>query len=116
MAICVLAFAYTGLVIFQKLMFGVPVEGWPSIMAAILIIGGVNILSSGIIAVYLAKVFYEVKQRPLAVVREVYRAPKSGDAQPTRAMIGAEEKIKPTPGERHAADWHAQLPPAHLDA
>ena len=45
----------------QKLVFGVPVAGWSSTMAAILIIGGMNIFANGIIAIYLGEVFYEVR-------------------------------------------------------
>jgi len=103
MAVCALAFTYTGVIVFQKLMFGVPVEGWPSIMAAILIVGGVNILSSGIIAVYLAKVFYEVKQRPPAVVREVFRSPRSAVASTKRATPASAER------QRQAHEPHARL-------
>ncbi len=112
--ICALAFAYTAVIVFQKLALGVPVEGWPSIMAAILIIGGVNIFSNGIIAVYLAKVFFEVKQRPLAVVREVYRAPQPGAA--LRAKIGSDKHVPIAAGERQSADWLQGEPHAHLDA
>jgi len=114
--VCALAFAYTAVIVFQKLVFGVPVEGWPSTMAAILIIGGMNILANGIIAVYLAKVFYEVKQRPLAVVREVYRAPQPEAAHAKREKAGTDKRMQATTVEPHASDWRAHEPPAHLDA
>jgi len=116
MAVCALAFAYTAVIVFQKLMFGGPVEGWSSIMAAILIVGGANIFSSGIIAVYLAKVFYEVKQRPLAVVREVYRAPQPAATLPARAKAGPDKQIEMATGEPRTAEWHAHEPRARLDA
>jgi len=110
-AVCALAFVYTAVIVFQKIMLGVPVEGWASLMAAVLIVGGVNILSSGIIAVYLAKVFYEVKQRPAAVVREVYRAPQPAVALPERPKAAPEKQLEIAAGE-----WHAHEPRARLNA
>jgi len=113
---CALAFSYSAVIVFQKLVFDVPVEGWPSIMAAILIIGGMNIFCSGIIAVYLAKVFFEVKQRPLAIVREVYQAPQPGAALKARAKAGPEEHPRELSREHSASDWHPHEPDARLDA
>ncbi len=72
-ALCALAFAYTALIVIQKLVFGIPVDGWASVMAAILVMGGLIIFFNGVMAIYLAKIFLEVKRRPLAIVREVYR-------------------------------------------
>lgn len=112
LAMCLLAFVYTAAIIVQKLAFGVSVEGWPSMMAAILIIGGVNILCSGIIAIYLAKVFYEVKQRPLAIIKEVYNA---GDAQ--RRSEEASDTVEPhAPARRWAGRWHEHSTSVGLDA
>lgn len=71
-SVCALAFAYTAIIVARKFLFGLEIEGWSSIMAAVLIVGGVSILSNGIIAVYLAKIFLEVKQRPPAIIKEVY--------------------------------------------
>ncbi|OXT02648.1 hypothetical protein B7H23_07110 [Notoacmeibacter marinus] len=56
--------------IFQRF-FGVVLEGWTSVIAAILLVGGVTLFFNGVIAIYLAKVFLEVKRRPLTIVREV---------------------------------------------
>lgn len=45
--------------------------GWTSVMASVWLIGGVIMLSLGVIAIYLGKVFSEVKARPRAIVRSV---------------------------------------------
>jgi hypothetical protein len=81
-------------------------------MAAILIIGGVNILCSGIIAIYLAKVFYEVKQRPLAIIKEVYNA---GDAQ-RRSEEASDTVETHAPARRWAGRWHEHSTSVGLDA
>lgn len=50
---------------------GKPIEpGWTGLMMTILILGGVQLLCLGIIAEYIGRIFEEVKQRPLYVVRE----------------------------------------------
>jgi putative glycosyltransferase len=47
--------------------------GWPSLLASIWFLGGCNIFSIGLIGIYLSQIFAEVKGRPVAIVREVYR-------------------------------------------
>jgi putative glycosyltransferase len=47
--------------------------GWPSLLASVWFLGGCNIFSIGLIGIYLSQVFTEVKARPVAIVREVYR-------------------------------------------
>ncbi|GLS32782.1 putative glycosyltransferase [Mesorhizobium albiziae] len=69
------AFAYTLWITLRRMFWGVAVEGWTSTMAATLIIGGLTLFFNGIMAIYIAKIFIEVKQRPRVIVREVHRAP-----------------------------------------
>ncbi len=58
--------------IIRRLFFGVLLEGWPSLIVSVWFLGGLTLLSLGVLGVYLAKVFTEVKQRPYTVIREVY--------------------------------------------
>jgi len=46
------------------------VEGWASLMASIWFVGGLLIFALGVIAIYLSKIFIEVKGRPLFVIKE----------------------------------------------
>ena len=51
---------------------GKTIAGWTSILVSILIIGGIQLISLGIIGEYLARVFNEAKNRPLYFVKEYY--------------------------------------------
>mgnify|MGYP000432744391 CR=1 FL=1 len=57
-------------VIAKTLMFGDPVGGWPSLACIILFVGGIQLLCAGIVGKYLAKIYLEVKHRPLYLVAE----------------------------------------------
>ncbi|HEX7939181.1 MAG TPA: glycosyltransferase family 2 protein, partial [Gemmatimonadaceae bacterium] len=57
--------------IVRRLFFGVLLEGWPSLIVSVWFLGGLTLLSLGVLGVYLAKVFTEVKQRPYTVIREI---------------------------------------------
>jgi putative glycosyltransferase len=60
--------------VIRRLFFGVLLEGWPSLIVSVWFLGGLTLLSLGVLGVYLAKVFTEVKQRPYTVVREIFGA------------------------------------------
>ena len=68
-AMSLLCFFY---LILRKLLWGSALSGWTSLMASIWLIGGLIILFLGVIGIYLAKVFSEVKDRPYTVVRKVH--------------------------------------------
>lgn len=57
-------------IILRALLFGDPTSGWPSMVSIILFIGGIQLLSLGIIGKYIGKVFLETKNRPMFIVKE----------------------------------------------
>lgn len=56
----------------QRLLFGDPVVGWASLVAILFFIGGMIIFSLGVVGIYVAKIYTEVKQRPTSIVKTVY--------------------------------------------
>ncbi len=68
--ISTLAFLYGGWLVGRTLLLGTDVPGYASMMAAILFLGGLNIIATGILGEYIARIHNEVRQRPLYIVRE----------------------------------------------
>lgn len=67
---CIVAFFALIFIVVRALLFGDPVDGWPSLASIIIFIGGVQLLCLGIMGQYLAKTYLETKHRPLYIVRE----------------------------------------------
>lgn len=63
------SFLYAFWVIIKTLVWGDPVAGFPTLLIAILFLGGVQLLSLGIIGEYLGRVFNETKNRPVYFVQ-----------------------------------------------
>lgn len=63
------AFAYGGYFVVKTLLFGDVVRGFPTLIAVVLFLGGLQLMALGIIGEYLARMFIEVKQRPLYLVQ-----------------------------------------------
>ena len=64
------AFAYAAFLIVRTLILGTDVPGYASLMVVVLFMGGINLLTLGIIGEYLGRAYMEVKGRPLYLVRE----------------------------------------------
>jgi glycosyltransferase involved in cell wall biosynthesis len=71
LAVAVFALVFGGQLIIRTLLFGNQVPGYPSLMAVILFLGGVQLMTLGVIGEYLGRVFNETKQRPLYLLERV---------------------------------------------
>ncbi len=63
------AFGYGIKVIVWTLLYGDPVAGYPTLIVVVLFLGGLQLMALGFIGEYLARMFIEVKQRPLYLVQ-----------------------------------------------
>ena len=77
LATLALALGYLAFVLFAVFVHGIETPGWASILASVLLLGGVQLVMLGIIGEYLAGVFTESKKRPPYIVRE-FLPPESG--------------------------------------
>ncbi|SFH77935.1 glycosyltransferase family 2 protein [Pisciglobus halotolerans] len=68
--ISLLGFVYLLIEIGKTLIYGSDVAGYPSMLAGILLLGGIQLISLGVIGEYLGRVFVETKGRPLYFVQE----------------------------------------------
>ena len=71
-AVSIFAFIYLVFLIIRTIFLGVDLAGYPSMMAVILFLGGVQLLSLGIIGEYIGRIFNETKQRPLYLIEEYH--------------------------------------------
>ncbi|MBI3345427.1 MAG: glycosyltransferase family 2 protein [Gammaproteobacteria bacterium] len=69
------AFIYAVRVIYKTLVYGDPVQGYPSLMVVVLFLGGIQLLTLGVIGEYLGRMFDETKSRPLYFTK-AYHPPK----------------------------------------
>jgi polyisoprenyl-phosphate glycosyltransferase len=84
-ALSLLAFLYATFLVVRTLVWGVDVPGYASLMVAVLFLGGVQLITLGIIGEYLGRVYEEVKGRPLYLVRNAYGLERQG-AMPARNL------------------------------
>jgi glycosyltransferase involved in cell wall biosynthesis len=84
-ATAISAFAYGVWVIGKTLLFGEPVRGYASLLVIVLFLGGLQLMALGIIGEYLARMFIEVKARPLYLVQQTL--PSTQSPQPPAVVV-----------------------------
>lgn len=64
------AFIAIVFIIVRTMIFGDPTNGWPSLACIIIFMGGIQLFCVGVLGQYLSKVYLEVKNRPIYIVKE----------------------------------------------
>jgi len=74
LVVALFAVVYGAQLVVRTILFGNPVAGYPSLMTVVLFIGGVQLITLGIIGEYLGRIFNETKRRPLYLVESVMQS------------------------------------------
>ena len=67
---CAVAIIFAVITVIEKLCFGNNTSGYPTIVCLILLLGGLQLFTTGILGQYLAKTYMECKKRPVYLVQE----------------------------------------------
>jgi glycosyltransferase involved in cell wall biosynthesis len=70
--IALVSLVYASFLMLRTIILGIDVPGYASLMVAVLFLGGIQLLTLGIIGEYIGRVYEEVKGRPLYLVRDCY--------------------------------------------
>jgi glycosyltransferase involved in cell wall biosynthesis len=101
LGISLLAFCYAGFLIARTMIHGVDVPGYASLMVVVLMFGGINLLTLGIMGEYIGRIYTEVKARPLYLVRDLF------GFEPPTAVRGEGRD-----GKTRDREWTARSTPA----
>lgn len=67
---CLIAFISIIVIIVKTIVWGDPVTGWPSLACIVLFVSGVQLFFLGVIGTYISKIYLEVKNRPVYIIKE----------------------------------------------
>jgi len=68
--LALIAFVYGGQIVYETLVYGQRVPGYPSLFVGVMVLGGVQLIMLGVVGEYIAKILYELKGRPVYFVAE----------------------------------------------
>lgn len=90
------AIGYGAFIVVRTLLYGTDLPGYPSLMVAIMLLSGVQLVGLGVMGEYVGRIFAEAKRRPLYLVRERIGAGEASEPRPA----GAELRLAAVGGSR----------------
>ncbi|MDR0610790.1 MAG: glycosyltransferase family 2 protein, partial [Planctomycetaceae bacterium] len=72
LSVSFISLLYAGYIFCEVLATGNNTPGWPTLIVAVLFLGGVQLMSIGVVGEYVGRIYMETKRRPLFVVQEQY--------------------------------------------
>ena len=71
-SISLLSFFYILWIIYNKLFLNISMLGWTSLIVSVWFLGGLILISIGVIGIYISKIFNETKKRPYTIIRNIF--------------------------------------------
>jgi hypothetical protein len=68
--LALIALIYGGKIIYETVVYGVSVPGYPSLFVGVMVLGAVQLVMLGVVGEYIGKILYEIKGRPVYFVAE----------------------------------------------
>jgi len=93
-AIGLFTLAYAAWLVIDTLLYGNDVPGYASLMTAVLFLGSMNIVATGVLGEYVGRIYTEVRNRPLYLVRETQGLDREGPSAPAAVQRPAELRAR----------------------
>lgn len=74
--VALVSFIYGGWMIVNKIIWGNPVPGYPSLLVSVLFLGGVQLIGIGVLGEYIGRIYTEIKKRPKYILKNYSKDPK----------------------------------------
>ncbi len=87
--LAVIAFMYGLQIVYQTLVYGTDVPGYPSLFVGVMVLGGVQLIMIGVVGEYIGKILEEIKGRPVYFVAEHTLKPREQEQQPAASETRA---------------------------
>ena len=85
------AFIYGAQIVYETLIYGERVPGYPSLFVGVMVLGGVQLIMLGVVGEYIGKILNEIKGRPVYFVAEHALKPRQEAERPASDTRAAAE-------------------------
>lgn len=98
------SFGYGTVTIIKTMYFGIDVPGYASLLVSMLFLGGIQLMGIGILGQYLGRVYAEIKQRPIYLVRKDYKSAVKHGSDNLIPMTPKPPRPYPAKGSRRSGN------------